>query len=107
MTYSPPSAITARSPSARFFGGSAGRLDLHYLLLGELLKITPAEIARELLGGGHDGARVAGMRLDDLADPFGIEQVVETLGRLLGLHQAGVVGNGRERQPPRGIHAVG
>ena len=72
------------------------RLHLHHALFGELLEIAPAEIALHLVGRGHDGAAVAGMRLDDLALPFGIEQVGKTLRRVLGLHQIGVVGDDAE-----------
>ena len=77
-------------------GRLGGRLDLHHLLLGELLEVAPAQFARDLVGGRHDGAGVAGMALHQLAGVLGIEQVVEALGRVLGLHQADVVGHGRE-----------
>ncbi len=40
------------------------------------------------------------MRLDDLALPFGIEQIGKTLRRLLGLHQFGVVGDDAEPDAP-------
>ena len=59
------------------------RLHLHDPLLGELLEILPAEVARHLVGRGQDRAAVAGMRLDDLAGPFRIEQVGVALRRLL------------------------
>ncbi|GCC44831.1 hypothetical protein chiPu_0029044 [Chiloscyllium punctatum] len=49
--------------------------------------------------GRCDGAAVAGMRLDDLALPFRIEQIGRALRRLLGLHQTGVVGNDRQPDP--------
>ena len=88
--------MTARSPSASFFGGSVDGLHLHDALLGELLEILPAEIARDLVGRGHDRAAVARMRLDDLARPFRIEQVGEALRRLFALHQVGVVGDDAE-----------
>ena len=77
-------------------GRLGGRLDLQHLLLGELLEIVPAQLARDLVRRRHDGAGVAGMALDHLARVLGIEQVDEALGRVLGLHQAGVVGDGAE-----------
>ena len=67
---------------------------------GELLEPAPAEIALHLIGRGHDGAAVAGMRLDDLALPFGIEQIGKTLRRFLRLHQIGVVGDDAEPDAP-------
>ena len=47
------------------------------------------------------------MRLDDLADPFRIEQVGETLRRVCGLHQVGVVGDHAERHAEAREGAVG
>ena len=49
-----------------------------------------------LISSGHDGAAIAGVRLDDLALPFGIEQIGKTLRGLLRLHQIGVVGDDAE-----------
>ena len=57
---------------------------------------APAEVALHLIGRGHDGAAIAGMRLDDLALPFGIEQIGKTFRRFLRLHQIGVVGDDAE-----------
>ena len=99
MLYSLPSTITARSPSASFFGGSVDGLHLHDLLLGELLEDSSQPRSRgDLEGRGHDRAAVARMRLDDLADPFRIEQIGEALRRVLRLHQLGVVGDDAERR---------
>src|SRR5882672_1205427 len=67
------------------------RLHLHHALLGELLEIAPADIAHDLKRRRHDGAAVAGMSLDDLAGPLGIEQIGEALRRLGRLHEIGVV----------------
>ena len=47
------------------------------------------------------------MRLDDLAHPLRIEQVGIGFRRILGLDQLGVVGDRRERDAPRGEHAIG
>ena len=64
--------------------------------LASCFEEAPAEIALHLIGRGHDGAAVAGMRLDDLALPFGIEQVGKALRRVVGFHQIGVVGDDAE-----------
>jgi len=100
MLYSLPSAITERSPISSFFGGSAEDLHLHDVLFRKLLEPGPAKIALHLIGRRHDGAAIAGMRLDDLALPFRIEQIGKTLRRLLGLHQIGVVGDDAEPDAP-------
>ena len=50
--------MMARSPSAIRFGVIGRRLHLHDVLLGELLEIAPAEIARDLEGRVHDGAAI-------------------------------------------------
>src|SRR3954447_12024330 len=76
-----------------------GRLHLHYLLLSELLQIIPAEIAADLIGHRHDRAAIAGMRLDDLAFPFRVEQIGETFRRVLGLDELRVVLDRRQREP--------
>ena len=68
-----------------------GRLHLHDLLLAELFQIVPADVAADLEGHRHDRAAIAGMRLDDLAFPFRVEQVGETFRRVLGLDELGVV----------------
>jgi hypothetical protein len=46
------------------------------------------------------------MRLDDLALPFGIEQIGKALRRVIGLHQAGVVGDDAEPDAKAGKLAV-
>src|SRR5262249_50444177 len=81
------------------------RLHLHHLLLGKLLEIVPAEIARHLIGRGHDGAAVARMRLDDLAGPFRVEQVGVALGR--GLHHVGVIADDADPRAEAREGAVG
>src|SRR5262249_2382728 len=75
-------------------------------LLGELLEITPAELARGLEGRVHDRAAIGRMRLDQLARPFRIEQIGKALRRLLLLHQAGVVGDRRDQDPRRDVQAI-
>ena len=102
-----PSAITLRSPSDELLRRIGRRLHLHDVLFGEVLVIFPADVAHHLEGRGQDGAAVAGMRLDDLALPFGIEQVLEARRRVLGLHQPGVVGDRAQRGAEAGIGAVG
>ncbi len=88
--------------------GRIGRgLHLHHILLGELLEILPAEVARHLVGRRHDGAAVAGMGLDQLALPFRIEQVGKAFRRVLRLHQIGVVGDDAQADAEARIHAVG
>ena len=82
-------------------------LHLHDLLLGELLEVVPAEIARHLEGRAHDVAAVARMRLDHLAGPFRIEQVGKALRRILGLHQIGVVADHAQSDAEAGEQAVG
>ena len=93
MLYSLPSAITARSPSASLFGGSADDCTCMMFCLASFSKISPAEIALHLIGRGHDRAAVARMRLDDLALPFRVEQVGKALRRVFLFHQVGVVGD--------------
>jgi len=88
-------------------GGFRRGLNLQNFLLCEFFEPFPAEIAAELLCRRHDGAGITGMGLDDLAHPFGIEQVGVALGRILGLHQLGVVSDDRQGHAPRGEHAVG
>jgi hypothetical protein len=105
--YSVPSAITLRSPSASFFGGIGRRLHLHDVLFCEILVEIPADVADHLERRGQDGAAVTGMGLDDLALPFGIEQILEAGGCLFGLHQLGVVGHRAQRGAEAGIGAVG
>ena len=46
------------------------------------------------------------MRLDDLARPFGIEQVGEALRRLLALDEIGVVGDRAETHAKAREHPV-
>ena len=75
--------------------------------LASCSKKRPAEIALHLVGRGHDGAAVARMRLDDLALPFGIEQIGKTLRRVLRLHQIGVVGDDAEPDAEARELAVG
>src|SRR5271166_4547485 len=58
------------------------RLYLRDVLLGELLEIGPAEIARYLERCGENRAAVVGASLDDPALPFWIEQVGEALRRI-------------------------
>ena len=48
-------------------------LHLHHALPGEFLKIVPAQLACHGVRGGEDQARVARMRLYQLARPFGVE----------------------------------
>src|SRR5207244_7212746 len=57
-------------------------------------------------GGGHDGAAVAGMGLDDLADPFRIEQVGKALRRLLRLYELGVVADDAQPDAPAGKQPI-
>src|SRR4051812_25194136 len=72
--------------------GRVGRgLHLHDALPGELLEEFPAKVALHLVGRRHDRARIARMRLDDLAGPFRIEQIGETLRRVFGFHQRRIV----------------
>ena len=82
------------------------RLQLHHALLGELLEILPAEVARDLEGRVHDGARVGGMALDHLARPFRVEQVLEALRYVLFLHQLRVVGDRRDQDARHDAHPV-
>src|SRR5207245_10754941 len=70
------------------------RLHLEHFLLGELLERWPGEFTREHECRGHDRAGIAGMRLDDLALPFRVEQVGIALWRVFRLHQIAVVANG-------------
>ena len=70
------------------------RLHLQHFLLRELLEIRPTEFTRQHECRGHDRAGIAGMRLDDLAGPFRIEQVGIALWRVFRLHQIAVVANG-------------
>ena len=79
---------------------------MHDALLGEPLEVFPAEIARHLLGCGHDGAAVARMGLDHLAHPFRIEQVAEALRRVLSLDQARIVADDDEPHPECREHPV-
>src|SRR5262249_49377384 len=72
------------------------RLHLHDALFGELFEVLPAELAYDLIGRGQRGAAIARVRLDDLAGPFRVEQVGETLRRLVSLYQVRVVGNRTE-----------
>src|ERR1700704_702312 len=82
-------------------------LNLHDVLLGELLQELPTDIARHFERRGENGSAVAGMGLDDLALPFRIEQILETAGRVFALHQFGVVGHRAQRCAKAGIGAVG
>jgi hypothetical protein len=96
-----------RALAERDLLGRVGRrLDLHDALLGKLLEILPAEIARGLEGRVHDRAAVGRMRLDQLAGPFRIEQVGEPFRRILLLHQVGVVGDRRDQDPRRDVQPV-
>src|SRR6476619_2974331 len=71
---------------------SIGRgLNLHHSLLGELLKIPPAELAHNLERSRHDGAAVGGMRLNHLPRPLWVKQVREAPGCLLRLYQCRVI----------------
>src|SRR5262245_5239202 len=81
-------------------------LHLHDLLLAQLLEVGPADVARYLVGRGHDGAAVTGMRLHDLARPLRIEQIGEALGRLVGFDQFGVVADHAQPNAPAGEQAV-
>ena len=83
-----------------------GRLHLHDLLLSELLQIVPAEIAADLIGHGHDRAAIAGMRLDDLAFPFRVEQIGKAFRRVLGLDELRVVLDRRQREAVGGVKPV-
>jgi hypothetical protein len=74
--------------------------------LASCSKKAPAEIALHLIGRGHDGAAVAGMRFHDLALPFGIEQIGKALRRILGFHQIGVVGDDAEPDAETGELAI-
>ena len=47
------------------------------------------------------------MRLDDLADPFGIEKVLVALGRLFRLHEIGVVAHRAEKHAETRKRSVG
>src|SRR6478736_1216455 len=71
---------------------SIGRgLNLHHSLLGEFLKIPPAELAHNLERSRHDGAAVGGMRLNHLPRPLWVKQVREAPGCLLRLYQCRVI----------------
>ena len=83
------------------------RLHLHHLLLRELFEELPAEIARQDEGGGQDRAAVAGMRLDDLAAPFRVEQIGIALRRVLAGHEVGVVADRLDPGADRRVGAVG
>ena len=72
------------------------RLDLQHLLLGELLEVRPAELARELLRRRHDRAGISGMALHQLARIFRIEQVHEAPRCIRGGDHLAVVGDGAE-----------
>src|SRR5258708_30153996 len=74
-----------------FLWGVGGGLHLHHALLCELFEKVPADIARYLLGRGHDGAAITRMALDDLPDPFRIEQIRETLRRILRFDEPRIV----------------
>ena len=77
----------------KLLGRVSRGLHLHDVLFRKLFEPGPSEIALHLVGRCHDRAAIAGMRLDDLSFPFGIEQVDKTLGRFLRFHQIGVVGD--------------
>ena len=83
-----------------------GGLHLQHVLLGELLEITPAEIACRLEGRRQNGAAVARMRLDDLVLPLRQQQIGEALRRFFLFHQASVVGDDAQEDAEAGIHAV-
>src|SRR5436190_7433422 len=72
------------------------RLDLHDILLCELLKICPTEIARYLECCGKYRTAVVRTPLHDLAFPLGIEQVSEAFRSVLLLYQIGVIANRTE-----------
>src|SRR6266545_959764 len=85
------------------------RLHLHDALLGELLEVFPAELARGLERRVHDGAAIGGMGLDHLARPFRIEQIGEAFWRLLRLHQPRIVaerGDQNARRHMQGVRIV-
>src|SRR5262249_15712151 len=67
------------------------RLYLHHPLLRELLEKVPADIARYLIGRGHDSAAVTWMALDDLTYPFRIEQIRKALRRILRFDESRIV----------------
>jgi hypothetical protein len=58
-------------------------LSLIWNMLNSLPSAITATLAhRELIGRSHNDARGTGTDLDDLAGPFGIEQVGEAVGRI-------------------------
>src|SRR5436190_23396388 len=90
--YSLPSAITARSPSESFFGGSVDDCTCMTRCFASFSKYSQPS-SHHLEGCGHDRTAIGGMALDHLAGPFRVEQVGETLGRVLGVYKIGVVGD--------------
>ena len=106
MLYSLPSAITARSPSAIFFGVSVADCTCSTFCCDSFSRYPPAELAHHLIGRGDDGAAVARMRLDDLAFPFRIEQIGKAFRRLFALHQLGIVGDHAQRRAQRRVEPV-
>src|SRR5262249_35287880 len=56
---------------------------------------------------GEDEARVTGMGLYQLAQPLCLEQVDETLRRVLGLYELRVVSDGAEENAQRRKGAIG
>src|SRR5262249_56132859 len=55
------------------------RLYLHHPLPRELLEKLPADIARYLMRRGHDRAAVTWKALDELTDPYRLQQIRQPL----------------------------
>ncbi|MGN8549190.1 hypothetical protein ACQPTN_32890 [Bradyrhizobium sp. 13971] len=75
-----PSAMTARSPRSSFLGGSVEDCTCMMFCLASFSKKLQPRSRWSLIGGGHDGAAIAGMHLDDLALPFGSSRSAKLWG---------------------------
>ena len=83
------------------------RLDLQDLLFRELLEVAPAKHLHHLVGRRHDGARVARMPLDQLADPLRLQQVDEAFRHVGRCDELGVDADHAEVEPHRDGVAIG